>query len=63
MYNTLHFMSCILTTVIFTSLEYFNFFLFMLIAKFIVLFIVHFLNFYLEGCEHALAFLGSTVAY
>lgn len=56
-------MNCILTTVVIVSFKYFEFILFMLIAEVIVLFIVQFFSFYLEGCEHTLAFLGSTVVY
>lgn len=61
--DTLHFMNCNLTTVVFISLRYFEFVLFMLIAEVIVLFIVQVFNFYLEGCEHTSAFLASTVVY
>lgn len=59
--DTLHFMNCILTTVVFMSLKYFEFVLFMLTAEVIVLFTVPSFNFYLEVCEYTLAFLGSSV--
>lgn len=60
---TLRFMNCILTTVVFISLKYFEFVLFMLKEEVTVLFIVPFFNFYVEGCEYTVAFLGPTVVY
>lgn len=60
---TLCFMNYILTTVVFISFKYFEFVLFMLKEEVTVLFIVPFFNFYVEGCEHTVAFLGPTVVY
>lgn len=57
--HEVHFNFCIL----FISLKYLEFALFMMITEIIVSFIVQFGNFYIEVCEYTLAFSGPALDY